>query len=525
LLSIIVIWSLARIYPAIKIEPRMGFEIWQAYKLLDYGFWARHGATLGMGSDTGILPNPDAFNYTHHPFAIMWLYALIYALSGPWAVVVLLLALRLATCVLVFLVLDRHFNRFSAWCATVLFCLAPCSMHLANEIANATSLAAILWPLGALLVLGALPDSSSSPGARPRFLGSAVFLAGQMDWFAWTLIPPLLILGQRWLGCWRKTLAAAFRNPICIRILVGAGLTILALCLQVLFYERDYHTLVHHITAKAGANKAAVSRPLLFLLVPVRSLLWVGAPLLIGAVVGLCCCRRQWFPLVGASLAYVGVWALTACALAEYFVAESSIYNYLLFPAAVLTAVALEQRGRFLPWILLALCLPGILEIHLYASIPQLSETSKVVARFIADNSAKSDAIATNLEPGSPPYKASDVMAVRATRVAADRNIQFAFQTAEGLAHLPVMLKRTNPPALFFLDTSRPVAPDLLEKLHREGKVINRTTLSLPARKLNMPEKIRAFVFYRLMRKHKPHSTPGQQQTAGEENFEIYSLP
>jgi len=100
-----------------------------------------------------------------------------------------------------------------------------------------------------------------------------------------------------------------------------------------------------------------------------------------------------------------------------------------------------------------------------------------------------------------------------------------AFQTTEGLAHLPQMLKRTNPPVLFFLDASRPVAPDLLEKLHRDGKVIKTTTLSLPAHNLNMPERIRAFVFYRLMRKPKPHNSAPGQDAAGEERFEIYSLP
>src|SRR5205085_8723447 len=98
----------------------------------------------------------------------------------------------------------------------------------------------------------------------------------------------------------------------------------------------------------------------------------------------------------------------------------SSMYSYLLFPAAVLTAAFIERRGPFFRWLLAALCIPGLLQIYAYTSIPKISGTARAIGSFIAANSAKTDAVLTNLELGRSPYKASDVMAGRATTFVAD---------------------------------------------------------------------------------------------------------
>src|ERR1051326_1770281 len=64
------------------------WDIVQAKKLLDYGFWARKGALLEHGSYFGIVPNPSDFNYIDHPFPIFWIHALLYKFfgsAGPYA--------------------------------------------------------------------------------------------------------------------------------------------------------------------------------------------------------------------------------------------------------------------------------------------------------------------------------------------------------------------------------------------------------------------------------------------------------
>lgn len=524
--SIIVIWLVVRIYPIVKVDPMMSFEIWQGHKLFDYGFLERRGATLGGGFDTGTLPNPAAFNYTHHPFPIMDLYALIIAAVGAYGVVALMLTLKLATCVLVFLVLDRCFSRFSAWFATILFAVAPCSVLLKHEIANATTLVASLWPLGVFLLLNGSLDSAKQGAARGRFIGTTVFLAGQTDWFFLTIIPPLLVLIFERTGSWWNSVVATLKKPVCVRLLAGTAMTLLVFSLQVILYEPDFRGLHGHLAMEAAVSShAPVSRSMLFGLIGLRLIMFIGVPLLIGLAAGalLSCRCKERSRLIRAALVFIPVYAVTACLLPQYFVRESSVYSSLLFPATVLTALALENYRRWLAWVLAALCVPGIVEIHLYTAIPEKSATAVTFGQFFAASSAKRDVILTNIDPPSPPYKGSDVMAVRATRIVADRLIFFAQREPEGWKKDPNLIKLANAPALFVFDKSRPSSPDLQQYLHQESKLLSSLNLEIPPERLGVVEKVRSFIFYTIMRKEKAGSPP--QQTSGAfEEIEIYRI-
>jgi hypothetical protein len=455
----------------------------------------------------------------------MDLYALITAAVGGWGVIVLMLALKLATCVLTFLVLDRFFSRFPAWLATVLFVVAPCSIMLAHEVANATTLIASLWPLGAFL-LTSPRDGTGKPGpVRGPFIGTAVFLAGQTDWFFLTIIPSLFFLLMERTGPWTDRLSATLKKPVCRRFLIGLTVTMVLFGLQVVLYEPDFRGLGTHLAMEAGAaGQKRVSHSGLFSLVALRFVLFVGVPLLLGLIAGLVHWwrRREPLPLVESVLVFLPVYGAAAFILPQYFVRENSMYSSLLFPAAVLTALVLEHHRRFLPWVLACLALPGIVEMHLYASPPLTSATSAAFGQFFAANSEKRDLILTNLDPPEAPFRISDVMASRATRIAADRNIFFGYREAGSWDNDYNVSKLTKAPILFLLDTSRTFSPALKQFLGDHARFLSSATLAVPSEGLNFYDEARSFVFYKIMRKEaRPTST---SLGAGVENFEIYRL-
>ncbi|TAK93978.1 MAG: hypothetical protein EPO07_17425 [Verrucomicrobia bacterium] len=501
----------------------MSFETWQAKKLLEYGFWHRHGAAiLSPGTDTGILPNPELFNRSHHPYPIMWVYTLLYTFAGAAGGAALAMLLRLAASVLTFCALDRHFDRFSAWCGAVLVTLAPVTLHLDSEVTNATTIAAVLWPLGAYLLSREKTESPTSP-LPGRFIGLSVFLAVQTDWFPLTIVPALIVLAVEWQRLSFRKLADPLKHPVAGRILVAAVLTSALFLLGVIYYEADFGGLHHHVRMEAGGTGGAHSRWWKVLgLVPLRSVMFVGLPLILGSVVGLFHRRQNRSPLVLASLVYFVCWGLSALALPQYFINETSIYAYALFPAAVLTALAIQHRQRFLPWVLIALCLPGMAEIYLYDSIPALSDTSRVIGEFIASHSVATDVVLTNLEPGRRPFKPSDTSAGRAVRVAGDRRIFFGIRTPAELDEIPQMIRQTNAPTLFVVDPACAITPELREQLQR-ATLVHTATLALPVAKPSLAERIRAFVFYDIMHKGKAETASGQDDSK-QETLEIYRL-
>jgi hypothetical protein len=547
--SIILLWVVTRIYPVLCLQPLMCDENWHVQKFLEYGVLERHGAAMiHNGFDSGRLPNPWAFNRTHHPFPILWFYALISSLSGAWGIVVFSLGIKLATCVLNFVVMDRFFERASAWWASVLYCLAPCAVQLDVQAVNTTQLSSVLLPVGILLLLAARGNCKPTGvrGYGHWGLGLAVFVTGQMDWFPLTLVPALLALAADWTKLRSGRVVAAFRNRECAQILLGTVLTVLVFVVQVVIYESDPGGLRSHLAMEAGAGKdAGISRAaLLFKFMPLRALLFVGPPLLAGLAIGLLCVWRGGLglgtrrgqeqaelelcapmSLVVVALVCLGSLAATALVIPMYFLREVSVYTYVLLPAAVLSAVAFERWRRWLPWTLLALCLPGLLEMYLYASVPKISSTSMTVARFVAAHSAATDAVAANFGPGRPPYQSSDVMGDQATRYASDRLIRWNIETPEQLGELPEALKRREGRLVFFLDKTRPFDERLRKELQR-GMLMASVNLELPRHQLNVAERARSFFYYKVMRKG--YQGPSVRADAGatppKEEIEVYQV-
>src|SRR5947209_423309 len=79
---LVLIWVCARIYPLAHAMPFSDWEIWEAHKLMDYGFFARHGAMIDVQQMTGTLPHPEDYNFVDHPYPVLWFDALLFRLFG-----------------------------------------------------------------------------------------------------------------------------------------------------------------------------------------------------------------------------------------------------------------------------------------------------------------------------------------------------------------------------------------------------------------------------------------------------------
>ena len=113
-----------------------------------------------------------------------------------------------------------------------------------------------------------------------------MFLAGQVSWFALTLIPALMAMTENCAGPFRAVVRATLRNRTAIGILIGGLLSFVVFLLQVALYESDLPLLISHLRLQTATEQGqTMSKLHLFGLVAVRAVAFVGVPLLLGAVV------------------------------------------------------------------------------------------------------------------------------------------------------------------------------------------------------------------------------------------------
>ena len=69
------VWAISIFYPLIRLQPLMSFETWEARKVLDYGFFNRHGAAiLGPGRDRKAVTVVQLFNFIEREFGnALWI--------------------------------------------------------------------------------------------------------------------------------------------------------------------------------------------------------------------------------------------------------------------------------------------------------------------------------------------------------------------------------------------------------------------------------------------------------------------
>lgn len=512
--SLILIWLAVRVYPLLQVEPIMNTEVAAARKLLNYGFVRLHGARLGARFFTGYLPNPEAFQYTHYPFSLFWLFTLVYSIAGAYGVLLFVFAMKLAGFVLVFRILAAHFERFPAWFATALFAIAPCSIALDVDT-DIVATGALVWPFAVWALL-----------KWRTWLAAALtmFIAAQISWFALTLIPALMILVANPARTFREGLSCVLKSRVAMAILIAGLFGFVFYLAQVAYYEPDFRALFSYVQLKMGETKSQqVTRSMLFTLFPLRTLLFTGAALVVGILLGLRQSRRAFSPFVLAAVAYLPSFVLAALVIPHYFYMENMVYCSLLFPATVLAAVAVQHGGRFTAPLLFALALPGLGYTQLSFAVPQISPTSRTIARLLVEHTAPTDVILTNLRPAKAPFKTSDVHSEKSVRVTADRHIYYGIETGQEVDDVPRDLKTDKAPMVFMLVKSCPISAGLASRLEREAKPMGTARIPVPQTSLTLPERLRAWVWYEIMRKGK-RDTAAESARPEQLEFQFYRL-
>ena len=333
-----------------------------------------------------------------------------------------------------------------------------------------------------------------------------------------------MAMTEDWTRPVRDAVKSVLKNRVALAVLAGAIASLIFFLLQVAYYEPALRDTVNYLRFKMGSSgNRTVPRSALLTLFPLRTFLFVGPALLLGAALALPIRLARSRPLAVAAWIYFLCFTFSALVLPHYFYMENMVYGSLLFPAAVLTALALQSRGRWLPWALAVAAVPGALGMQLYVSVPTITPAARMVARAIADHTTPEDIVLTNLRSAQPPFKSSDVHSGKAMQIVSDREILFGFEEVEQLTNDPRLAELAGAPLIFVRCSSRPISPALAEKLQRNGALFATVKLTLPPAELTAAEKIRSFVWYRVMRKGKLAPT-GDALEPSEMSLEFYRL-
>ncbi len=463
------IWLLAHIYPVLQIEPMTTWEIGEAHKLLDYGFLNRAGAIMPPGLMFGRVAHPEDFNFTHHPHPIVWLFTGVLAVAGPWPCIFLVLALRLAATVAVWRLLQRYFQPWPAWFASVLYAVAPIGLALAPDT-NCIALGAVIWPFAAALAL-----DESGRRSRLWLLGLVIFLGGQSAWLSLTLGPVLLWLAWPAERLDRAGLRAAWQSPRIRMILFSSIATLVFFIAQIVWYAPNFHELVEYVIVRMGLKQPEISRNRMLVLVVARWVVFAGPALWLGVLLGLKRIGREPAQkrLLLASAFYLVIFAGTALVLTHFYFIERSPFTYTLFPSAVLAAAALEGARRlWLPVVLSVMSVATAFYMYLGASIPLYSNTARAFAEALREHTKVGDAIATNIGVLQPPFAYWDTGGPHASALLADRLVYYPVATSAEFELIPAELKRNYLSAVFALVEENEIAPDLRHRIETEGQRI-----------------------------------------------------
>lgn len=501
LLMVAMVWAAVRAFPLMRVSPLFEWEVWEGKKLLEYGFWARSGAILNNFFMSGRLAHPWQFNYTNHPYPIIWVFGLLYSFFGPWAPVLLVLMASLGTSFLVLYLLKEDFGAEPALIATLLYVTAPEAVFFSMST-SAVAFGALFWPLGVVLIRR-LKKTSTSSWPRPVWLGLMVLVAGQATWFALTLVPAFLLLSAETNSRWNQFLQSNLRNKCWWAILAGASLSVLLFATQVAFYTPDFPELWKYAFGQAGLNTMEASRLRMLTGVALKGSVLVGPALVLGLFAGVAVwLSRRTSPLiVRASGLYLGLFALAALTLTRFAFRERSLYSYLVFPATCLTAWALDQiRINLWRWSLLLTACAGVAYIQARTSIPSVSRTSQALGRVIASHTQPEDLVLSNLHEMRSPFPQWDVGGGGTARLTADRMLFLSVTNQDAMADLLRKFHGEPPPVVFLRAESEPIDSVLGETLATRGQLIARVEFQPLVEPETWAEQLR-FVYWKLQGK------------------------
>jgi hypothetical protein len=447
-LVIVLLWILTRAFPFSQAVPWTDWGACEAKKLLEYGFANRRGAIINIHYMTGLVRDPWSFNYVNHPYPILWLETLLYALGGANLVVGFNTLLGLLTCCGAYAAFRQFYSERLSLLGALIFTIIPTTI-LFDVDANISSMGAILWPFAVLGVAKAL-DSNSK--ARMWGVGLLVLIAGMISWTTYTIFPFLLLgaLSVRWekgIGlCWEK------RWQLALAICLGAALTISLFVLQILYYTPDWSQMFEYLEGQAGQQRG-VSNAVMIMSIALRSILSVGpVPAICFFVAWWLCWRRKeanW--LVITALLYPILFAVMALALRRYFYREIHLYEYLAFP---LTVLVLETYGRVQSRLWHGIILTGLIGALAYpiarASIPLISRTSIELAQTVRPLLPDPyTVLASNMVRQQSPFRSWDVGGLEYIPVLTDRLVRAEITDRQKLESLLASFKTSELKVVF----------------------------------------------------------------------------
>lgn len=467
-LLITVCWLVSRAYPLMQAVPDTYWEVWEARKLLEYGFVERQGAIINIHFMAGQVAAPEQFNYVNNPYGILWLDTFFHWIGGPWGPLVANALMGLATYLAGFHALRHWFPHRASLLAAVLYTLAPTAI-IYDVDPGIVAAGAMSWPWLVWL--------ASSYQKNPRIrtlalLALATFISGQFSWFAYTIWPALL--AGFW--CWHRRPDWRLMGALAL----GGALTLATHALQIWYYTWDWQAFGGYVQAQAGVE-GSLSRLQMARTIGIRTLISVGPALLAGAALGLWTFRRRQSWLRWSAVIYLGIFVLAAAVLTRFFYRENTMYSYLLFPASALLAGALTHYpGRRISTALLALAVAGVGYPWLQASIPRISNVSRTLGAYLHEVSRPTDVVATNMRDCVFPFEAWDVGSTHYLKLEADRLLFANITTLGALEALRGRFYGTNHAGLFLRVTARPLDGELAAWLEANATATETRTITVP---------------------------------------------
>ncbi len=472
-LTIAAVWFLLRLFPWSQMHIWTYWEVQEAKKILEYGFWERHGAFINVHFMTGLLERPESFNYVNHPVLLFWMDTLLYWIFGGAGIIVASAAFGLAGALITYRILARSYSPNTALFVTLLLAAAPVSI-LYDVDPCITSVSAISWPLLILVVQRAI----NGEGQSLILAGATAFLACASAWIVWPLlgaigITLMLFPPNRKKRDW----------PLIAALVAGGALGVIAFLVQIYSHVPDLQEMLRYVGKQSVESSRSMAAT--FFGIAIRGLLSAGVALLLGGLIRIIQLARQWPSekpdfLESAMLVYIIIFGAMTIVLRGYMWSEEHPYEYLLFPCAVLTSAALfHTSSRFFRWTLAALAICGALYPQIQATIPRVTQRSMALAKYLRDSTEANQLILTNIQNMKAPMLAWDVGALNSVSIASDRMICWGTDSSEEVRKREHQLSGHLKSVVFLLSDDLPVDPELQNLLAQSKPEI--VTISTPA--------------------------------------------
>jgi hypothetical protein len=457
LVLIACVFAISRGWPLSIAEPWSYWEVFEAKKLNHYGWIERRGALLDVHFLTGVVPQPHLHNYPNHPAPIHWANMFAQRALGDWGVIVLGTLLGFAACIAALFALRQFYSGGVPLIGTLLFTIAPTNI-IYDVDPNQGALGAVFWPFAALALGRSLPIRG-----RAWLLGAACLLSGQASWMVW-IIFGALVVGVAGVGFEGRFQAAPQRQLI-VALLAGGGLTVLLFVLQVVFYTSDWQDLKRYLTKQSVEQVGFLTW---LIRTATRSAMSLGPALVFGALAGILAIflKKKALSIEFVALVFLPLFGFASFVLRGFFQTENWPYEYLVFPATVLTCAFLGALpgGNLLRasvTALLAFGMVGFPYVFLRFSNPSLSAETRYLAELIAVEAKPHEVVITNLADQVPPLQTWNVSGLYVARQKADRLLRSDVSSVEQIRGLLNQFHTGRLDVVYIWSPQRRVDPDL----------------------------------------------------------------